>query len=50
VGIGETDSHLRKTLHFWGGDLIRIGIPCEILVSAGITHPHIIGQQHNNIG
>ena len=50
VGVGEADAHARQALHVRGVKLDLIRIACEILIRAGIAHPHVISHHEDDVG
>ena len=50
VGVGEADSHVRQAFHVRGMQLNLVRIACEILVRAGIAHPHVVSYHEDDVG
>lgn len=49
MGIGESHTAVRKSLHVWSCELVLIGITGEVLVGAGISNAHVIRHHQNDI-
>lgn len=49
MGIGESHTAIRKSLHVWSCELVLIGISREVLVGAGVSNAHIIRHHQNDI-
>lgn len=49
MGIGETDSHPSQAFHVRRMDLDIIVISGEVLVGAGVAHPHVVRHQEDDI-
>ena len=50
VGVSEADTHVPQALHLGCVQLDLVRIASEVLVRAGISHPHVISHHQDDIG
>ena len=50
VGIRESDAHVREALHMRSVHLNLVRVACEVLVGAGVPHPHVVSHHEDDIG
>ena len=50
MGIGEAHPHAGQSIHLRRVKLGLVAIPGEVLIGAGIAHPHVISHHENDVG